>query len=370
MNNNKIKIGITHGDYNGIGYEVILKTLSDQRILELFTPVIYGSTQLFNYHKKSLGIDINAPLNVIAHTDEITEGSINLIPVNESGIEVHVQYGDASRAAGCLASRALIDARQDLMSGAIDAVVTAPINKDTIQSKDFDFNGHTEFFSEPFKGSKEPTMIFTCGELRVALVTMHHPFVEVSHQLTLDRLEKSIFGLERTLQQDFGILKPRIAVLGLNPHAGENGLLGNEEQAVITPAINKAWHNGSLVFGPFPADGFWGSGSYKHYDAVLAMYHDQGLIPFKLLAMNDGVNITAGLPIIRTSPDHGTAYDIAGKGIANENSLRNAIYSAIDMHKNREIYKEVTAHPLRKRYVERGADNVRLDFSKSDDDML
>lgn len=368
--NNKIKIGITHGDFNGISYEVILKTLSDARILELFTPVIYGSLQLFNYHKKTLGIDLNNHPNVITDIQDISEGCINLFPVQENGIDLQVQYGATSKAAGVLAARALYDARAHLMSGGIDAVVTAPINKDAIQHESFTFKGHTEFFSEPYAMTHEPVMIFTSGILRIALMTMHCPLAEVPQHLSKEKITQAITRLEATLQQDFGVVKPRIAVLGLNPHAGENSLLGSEEQEVIAPAIEEAWQNGIFAFGPFPADGFWGSGSQHHYDAVLSMYHDQGLIPFKLLAMNDGVNITAGLPIIRTSPDHGTAYDIAGKGIADESSFRNAIYSAIDIHKHRELYKEANANPLKTKYIERGHDNVRLDFSKSEDDDL
>lgn len=365
---NRIKIGITHGDFNGISYEVILKTLSDARILELFTPVIYGSLQLFNYHRKSLGIDINHP-KVITNISEVSDGSINLFPVQENGIDLQVQYGETSKAAGILAARALYDARAHLMNGDIDAVVTAPINKDAIQHESFTFKGHTEFFSEPYLNGYEPVMIFSSGTLRIALMTMHCSLAEVPHLLTKEKIMQTITRLEATLQQDFGVVKPRIAVLGLNPHAGENSLLGDEEEQIIAPAIQEAWQQGKFVFGPFPADGFWGSGSQHHYDVVLSMYHDQGLIPFKLLAMNDGVNITAGLPIIRTSPDHGTAFDIAGQGVADEGSFRNAIYAAIDIHKHRESYKEATANPLKTKYIERGHDNVRLDFSKSEDEI-
>lgn len=366
----KIKIGITHGDYNGVGYEVILKTLSDQRILELFTPVLYGSQQLLHFHRRGMNIAFNTPIKVISSIEDASPGEINLFPVDELGIDAQVRYGEPSRTAGCLAARALMDAREHLLDHQIDAVVTAPINKDTIQSDEFNFKGHTEFFAEPFSQTHEPVMLFCSNQVRVALVTMHYPYAQVPLEITPERLNRAIIGLEETLQQDFGLVKPRIAVLGLNPHAGENGLLGKEEKEIISPVIEEAWNNGKMVFGPYPADGFWGSGSYHKFDAVLSMYHDQGLIPFKLLAMNEGVNITAGLPIIRTSPDHGTAYDIAGKGEADETSFRNAIYQAIDIYNHRQAYLEATSNPLRKRYVEKGSDNVRLDFSKNDDDEL
>lgn len=366
MDNSLLKIGLTHGDQNGIGYEVILKVLADDRMQELFTPIIYGSSQAFNYYKKTLEIELETPVHFIRSAAEAKSGVINMVLTDENGANEAVTPGESSRSAGTLAARSLHDVRQDLMEGFLQAVVTAPINKDNIQSSNFQFNGHTEFFAEACNGA-EPLMLFSDNsKLNVAIVTRHIPLQEVSQHLSKDKILSTIRQYEQVLIQDFGIDKPRIAILGLNPHAGENGLLGSEEQTFITPAIKEAWDNGIYAFGPFPADGFWGNHQYEQFDGILAMYHDQGLIPFKLLAMNDGVNITAGLPVIRTSPDHGTAYDIAGKGIANPDSFRNAIYSAIDIYRNRRKYQEMTANPLQRRYVERGKDNVKLDLSSDD----
>lgn len=365
----KIKIGITHGDYNGIGYEIILKTLADERCLELFTPVIYGTLQAWNYYKKGLNINLTARTNIIKSATDAADGEINFVEVNSDGRDVLVQHGRQSATAGKLAAKALVIAREALLQSDIDAVVTAPVCKEVMTSEDFPFVGHTGFFAEPFKERHQPMMLFAHGDIRVALATIHEPYREVPSLLTKAHVMASIEQLERTLQQDFGIEKPKIAVMGLNPHAGENGLLGSEEVEVIAPAVKELWDRGTLCFGPYPADGFWGSGNYRKFDGILAMYHDQGLLPFKLLAMDSGVNITAGLPIIRTSPDHGTAFDITGKGIANEESFRNAIYSAIDIYRHRERFKEATANPLQMRYVEKGKDNVHLDLSKSDDEL-
>ena len=352
----KIKVGITHGDCNGIGYEVILKTLSDQRILELCTPVLYGSMQVVKYYKEVLKLDFHTPIAVVSGAAEAEEGQINLVEVEGLGLNLQVQMGLLSKEAGVAAAKALWQAREDLLSEEIDAVVTAPINKDSIQSDLFRFTGHTEFFSEPFRESHTPTMLFVAGEMRVALVTMHLSLQEVSAHITKEHLRETILQLEQVLKQDFALQKPRIAVLGLNPHAGEGGLLGQEEKEQIQPAVEELWQEGHFIFGPYPADGFFGSGAYMHYDATLAMYHDQGLIPFKLLAMEEGVNITAGLPIIRTSPDHGTAYDITGKGVANETSFRNALYRALDIYRARKLYKEATKDPLTAHYTDRGRD--------------
>ena len=367
--NEPIKIGITHGDFNGIGYEVILKTLADERCLELFTPIVYGTLPAWNYYKKGLGTQLKARTRLIQSASEAVEGEINLIEVNEGGREALVQHGRPSATAGQLAAKALMMAREELLKEEIAAVVTAPICKEVMTSEAFPFVGHTGFFAEPFKESHQPMMLFVAEEIRVALLTIHEPLSKVATFITKEGIKSGLKQLERTLQQDFGIEKPRIAVMGLNPHAGENGLLGLEEVEVITPAVEEAWQEGIQAFGPFAADGFWGSGHYRKFDAVLSMYHDQGLLPFKLLAMDEGVNITTGLPIIRTSPDHGTAFDICGKGVANEASFRNAIYRAIDIYRNRARYQEATANPLQKKYVERGKDNVRLDLSKSDDEL-
>lgn len=367
---NKIKIGLTHGDMNGIGYEVLLKTLSDERCLDLFTPVVYGCEQVLNYHRKGLrNLPALPQLHRVGSAREAVEDRLNIVEVNDTGYDVQVQYGSASEVAGQLAINALAAARQDLLEGSIDAVVTAPINKAVVQSAGFPFIGQTEYFAEPFKGTHRPLMLFSCGDVKVALATIHEPLRNVPSMLTREGVEVAILQLHYTLREDFGMVQPRIAVLGLNPHAGEGGLLGREEEKVISPAVQSAWEQGVHAFGPFPADGLWGSNTYEHFDAVLAMYHDQGLIPFKLLAMSEGVNITAGLPIIRTSPDHGTAYDIAGKGVADESSFRNAIYCAIDICRQRMRYKEATADPLPKLFYERGKDNVRLDLSRSEDEL-
>lgn len=362
-----IKVGITHGDYNGIGYEVILKVLSEPAIFDLFTPVIYGSPQVLSYYRKMLDINTTTPINIIKKGSEAQDGLINIVATSEEGVEVKVSPGEPSRYAGTLAARALMDARADLVDGAIDAVVTAPINKDTIQSSDFSHHGHTEFFSEPFPDHRH-MMLFVSSDLRVAVVTSHCPLKDVSSKLTKELVYQNIIDLEQTLKRDFGVIKPRIAVLGLNPHSGENGLLGTEEINVITPALEAAWQEDKFVFGPISPDGFWGSHMYENFDAVLAMYHDQGLIPFKLMAMEVGVNVTCGLPVVRTSPDHGTAYDIAGEGRANEESMRNAIYQAIDIIRHRGRYDEARQNPLKKRFVERGHDNIKLDLTGDSDE--
>ncbi len=366
MDNSLLKIGITHGDYNGIGYEVILKVLADDRIHELFIPIIYGLNQAYNYYKKLLDIQVSTPIHFIRSASEAKGGMINMVLTEETGANDGVKPGESTKSAGILAARALMDARQDLVAGHLQAVVTAPINKDSIQSEQFRFSGHTEFFADAYNGT-HPLMLFSNNQrLNVALLTRHIPLHEVSQHLSKEKILSTLLQYEQVLIQDFGIVKPRIAVLGLNPHAGENGLIGTEEQTTIIPAIQEAWERGVYAFGPYPADGFWGNHRYEQFDGILAMYHDQALIPFKLIAMNEGVNITAGLPVIRTSPDHGTAYDLVGKGEANPDSLRNAIYAAIDIYRNRKAYQEMTAHPLQKRYVERGKDNVKLDLSSDE----
>lgn len=339
-------LGLTHGDFNGIGYEVILRCLADSRILKQMTPVIYGSEAIFHFYRKRLGLGLPERLTRIRRADEAVPGEINIIEVDTTGIDLHVQPGEPSRAAGLLAARALKDVADDLLEGRVVGVVTAPIHKDTTTGAEFPFTGHTEFFGSLYPES-HPLMLFTePGGLRVALVTIHEPLAAVPGLITRERLLASIRTLEASLIRDFRIVKPRLAVMGLNPHAGENGLIGREEQEVIAPAIEEAWQGGIQVFGPVPPDGLWGSGEYRTFDGILAMYHDQGLIPFKLLAMNTGVNVTSGLPIVRTSPDHGTAYDIAGKGVASPDSFRSAIYTAIDIIRNREEYDRITSDPL------------------------
>lgn len=328
----KLKIGITHGDINGIGYEVILKTLDDNRITDLCTPIVYGSPKVAAYHRKLTSTNLN--LNLINKAEDAIETRCNII--NCCGDEVKVDLGKSTPTAGQAAFVALERATQDLKEGKIDAIVTAPINKNNIQSAQFSFPGHTEYLEQLFGQEGDALMILANETLRIAVVTGHVPISKVSSLLTPEKISRKITQFNTSLKQDFGIFKPRIAVLGLNPHAGDGGVLGTEEQDIIQPAIEQARQNGIVCFGPIPADGFFGSDGYTHYDGILAMYHDQGLIPFKTLAMDNGVNFTAGLPVVRTSPDHGTAYDKAGKNQASANSMRQALYMAIDIVKQRK----------------------------------
>lgn len=359
MEGNTIKIGITHGDINGIGYEVILKMLDDNRILELCTPIIYGSAKIAAFYRKALGMQ-QQQLHQINNVAEARDGAVNII--NVVGEECKVEPGQSTKEAGAAAFAALEKAVQDVSAGALDAIVTAPINKDNIQSDLFTFPGHTEYL-EASVGGKALMVLFN-RDIRVALVTTHLPISKIAENITAERIVEKLKIFSDSLRSDFAIVHPRIAVLALNPHAGENGLLGSEEQDVIIPAITAAKEQGVECYGPYAADGFFGSGLFKHFDGILAMYHDQGLAPFKTMAMDSGVNFTAGLPIVRTSPDHGTGYDIAGQGKASEQSMREALYAAIDITRNRERYKEMTANPLRRQYFDKSKDNVVLDLTK------
>lgn len=329
----KPKIGITIGDLNGIGPEVIIKALSDQRMIKQFTPIIYGSTKVLSYYRKALDFKDFNYTQIRNH--QFLHNKINVVNCWDETVEITI--GEEKKEAGEAAFLALKQSVADLKEGAIDAVVTAPINKNNIQSEDFKFPGHTEYFTESFD-SKESLMFLTGPQLRVGVATGHIPVTEISSKLTKELIKKKIQIMEDSLKYDFGIGKPKIAVMGLNPHAGEGGLLGPEDDDIIRPAVMELKNKGKLIFGPYPADGFFGKGDYKKFDGILAMYHDQGLIPFKTLAFNNGVNFTAGLPIIRTSPDHGTAYDIAGKNLADAQSMREAIFLAYDIFKNRQEY--------------------------------
>ena len=360
MENKKIKIGITHGDINGIGYEVILKSLADNRLAEFCMPLLYGSPKAAAYHRKVLDLP-QIPMYQIASAKEIKADQINIINCNSE--EVQVQLGTASAEAGEAAFQALEQAVDDLKNGCIDVLVTAPINKNTIQNEKFNFPGHTEYLEKEAGENEKSLMILLKDDLRVALVTGHIPLAEVPHGITTEKILEKLLLFNRSLKQDFGIGRPRIAVLSLNPHAGDDGLIGKEEQEIITPAIKQAESKGLLVFGPYPADGFFGSGTFEAFDGVLAMYHDQGLAPFKTIAMEEGVNFTAGLPFIRTSPAHGSAYDIAGQNKASEESFRQAMYTAIDIYRNRCSHKEANANPLRKQFHDRGNDNEKLDLT-------
>ena len=354
-----LKIGITHGDINGIGYEVILKMLDDNRILELCTPIIYGSAKIVSFYRKALGMQ-QQQMCQIKDASEAREGAVNII--NVVGEDCKVEPGQSTKEAGAAAFASLEKAVQDVSAGKIAAIVTAPINKDNIQGELFTFPGHTEYLESSVGG--KALMILFNRDMRVALVTTHLPLSKISENVTAERIVEKLDIFKKSLCRDFGIVYPRIAVLSLNPHAGENGLLGTEEQDVITPAIKTAQEQGIECYGPYAADGFFGAGQFAHFDGILAMYHDQGLAPFKALAMDGGVNYTAGLPVVRTSPAHGTGYDIAGQGVASEQSMREALYAAIDVARNRELYEEMTANPLRKQYFDKSKDNVVLDLTK------
>ncbi len=352
MEREKIVIGITQGDINGIGYEVILKTLSESRVLDAFVPVIYGSPKVAAFHRKQLDIQgIN--LNIINSVEELNPKRINII--NCSDDEIKVELGRSTEEAGKAAFAALEQATEDLKKGALDAIVTAPINKKNIQSADFHFPGHTEYLEEKFGTGTPSLMLLMNDVMRVAVVTGHIPVAEVSNALTKELITEKLLVFNKSLKEDFMIVRPRIAVLGLNPHAGDEGVIGDEEQKTIIPALKEAEKQGVVCVGPYAADGFFGSGQFSKFDGILAMYHDQGLIPFKTISMDSGVNFTAGLSVIRTSPAHGTAYDLAGKNMASEDSFRQAIYTACDIYQNRMINKEITANPLKvEKRVERG----------------
>lgn len=360
-----VKVGITHGDINGVGYEILLKAFSDERLLELFNPVIYGSSKAASYYRKVLDYK-PLSLNLINRADDGKEAHINF--VNCVRDEVKIDMGTTSEAAGEASYMALDSASNDLKNNKIDVLVTLPINKDAIHSETFHFPGHTEFLQERFAVNGEKAlMILATDTLRVALVTAHVPIGEVSENLSKETIVEKLKTLDFSLKRDFRIDSPRIAVLGLNPHAGENGLLGTEETEIIAPAIKEMQDQGILCSGPFAADGFFGTARYKDFDAVLAMYHDQGLIPFKTIAMDAGVNFTAGLPVVRTSPDHGTAYDIAGQDKASDESFRQAIYMAIDIFNNRKAFDEARENPLRKMYHDRGKDDEKLDLTTEEE---
>lgn len=359
-----IKVGITQGDINGIGYEVILKTFGDVRMVEMCIPVIYGSSKVAAYHRKSMELPA-VSFNQINDAKDAVADKVNI--VNCIGEDVKVEFGVSNEAGGNAAFASLEHACADLEKGLIDVLVTAPINKHNIQREDFHFPGHTEYLEGKFgKDGSKSLMILAKENLRVALVTGHIPLNEVPKSLTKEKIIEAAHLFETSLKRDFRVDNPRIAVLSLNPHAGENGLLGSEENDIIIPAIKELQDKHSLCFGPYAADGFFGSGDFMHFDGILAMYHDQGLAPFKTIAMEEGVNFTAGLPIIRTSPAHGTAYSIAGKNEASEESFRQAVYMAIDNYKNRVEYDKAYVNPLRKLYVERGGDNEVLDLTKEE----
>lgn len=354
MSEQKLKIGITQGDPNGIGWEIILKALADPRMTEICTPVIYGSAKTAACYGKTMTEQEEVPLNPIVSAHEARRGKVNIVNCGETE---RVEPGQATPEAGRAAVEALRRATQDLKEGYLDALVTAPIDKETVQSDDFRYTGHTEYFGAELDG--EPLMIMCSDILRIGLVTKHIPVAEISRNITKEKIVRDLETMRRTLIEDFGVVEPRIAVMALNPHAGDGGLLGTEEKEIIKPAIEEAYGKGILAFGPFAADGLFAGGGYRRYDGILAMYHDQGLAPFKSLSP-DGVNYTAGLTAVRTSPDHGTAFDIAGQNKADAQSMRNAIYTAIDIVEHRRAWTEWSANPLPRAERERSHRDVSV----------
>ena len=354
MPEHKLKIGITQGDTNGIGWEIILKALADPRMTELFTPVVYGSPKAAAYYRNTVAEIEAFSFNPVASAAEARRGKANLVACGETA---DIAPGKPTPEAGRAAVEALCAAMRDLKAGHLDALVTAPFDKETVQADDFRYTGHTEYLAAELEG--EAMMILCSDVLRVGLVTKHIPVSEIARNITKERIVRDLDTLRRALIEDFGIVEPRIAVMALNPHAGDGGLLGREEQEIIRPAIVEAFSKGVLAFGPFAADGLFAGGGYAKYDGILAMYHDQGLAPFKSLSP-DGVNFTAGLSAVRTSPDHGTAFDIAGKDKADPQSMRNAIYAAIDIAEHRRAWAEWTRNPLQRAERDRGGRDVSV----------
>lgn len=336
-----IIVGISIGDLNGIGSEVILKTFEDSRMLEFCTPVIFANVKILSFVKKIF--ESTSALHGIDKLDQLVPGKINVLNVWKEGIDLN--FGVNDEKIGKYAIKSFLAATKALKEGQIDVLVTAPINKYNIQSDEFKFPGHTDYLDQELEGNA--LMLMVQDNLRVGLLTDHIPVNEVASHLTADLIKRKIETVRQSLIQDFSINKPKIAVLGLNPHAGDGGVIGKEDAEIIKPTIQKLFEKGTMVFGPYAADGFFGSNQYEKFDAVIATYHDQGLIPFKTLSFGKGVNYTAGLNKIRTSPDHGTAYDIAGKGIADFNSFKEAVFLAIDIYNSRNEYAEISKKPLK-----------------------
>ncbi|MDC7996845.1 4-hydroxythreonine-4-phosphate dehydrogenase PdxA [Gilvibacter sediminis] len=339
----QITVGISIGDLNGIGGEIILKTFLDSRMLEFCTPVIFASVKLMSFYKKHFGLQMN--LHGIHKLDQIAHKKINVFNVWKEG--VNVQFGEEHPEAGAYAIKSFKSAVRALKEDNIDVLVTAPIHKHNIQAEDFKFPGHTDYLNQELEGN---SMMFMINEsLRVGLLTDHLPVKDVSAAITPELIETKIKTVTQTLKQDFGIITPKVAVLGINPHTGDNGVIGKEDDEVVRPTLAKLNEEGTLVYGPYAADSFFGTKNHLNFDAIIAAYHDQGLVPFKTLSFGQGVNYTAGLHKIRTSPDHGTAYDKAGKGEADHTSFKEAVFSAIQIYKTRQEYLELSANPLQKR---------------------
>lgn len=343
MSEERIRVGITQGDINGIGYEVIIKTLMDTRVEEMCTPVVYGSPKVAAYHRKALNVE-HFSFAQIKDADEATTRKAYIINCMDDN--VRVELGKSTEYGGQGSLLALQAAIADIKAGKIDVLVTAPINKYNIQSNDFKFPGHTEYLANAFD-KKEVLMLLVSETMKVGVVTGHVPLSQVPSLITKEAILTKLRLLNKSMIEDFGIRRPRIAVMGLNPHAGDQGVIGLEERDIIIPAINQANEEGIVAMGPYPSDGFFGSDSFTKFDAILAMYHDQGLAPFKVINFDTGVNFTSGLQIIRTSPDHGTAYDLAGKNEANPNSFRQSLYLAVDLFKNRQQHRDLMANPLK-----------------------
>jgi 4-hydroxythreonine-4-phosphate dehydrogenase len=336
------RIGISVGDLNGVGLELIIKTFADSEMLALCTPVVFASSKVVSYHRNAIDMrDFN--FQIIHKPEDAIAGKANL--VNCWKEEVKMEFGKVDLAIGAYAVQSLEAACEALEANSIDALVTAPIHKESIQSSDFQFSGHTDYLESRFKA--KATMMFLADELKLALATVHVPLSEVTSLVDKDLVEQKVLAIHKSLKDDFHLPKGRIAVLALNPHAGDNGVIGKEDQEFVIPGIESANSKGALAFGPFPADSFFGAAAYKKFDAVLALYHDQGLVAFKSIAFGEGVNYSAGLPIIRTSPDHGTAFDIAGQGVADPSSFRHSVYAAIDLFRFRTNTAEITANPLK-----------------------
>ncbi|HQW04698.1 MAG TPA: 4-hydroxythreonine-4-phosphate dehydrogenase PdxA [Flavobacteriales bacterium] len=342
-NRTPLRVGISCGDLNGIGIEVVLKCFEDNRMLADIIPVLYASAHAVSHHRKALKLD-EVQFHRVNDAREALPKKLNIVNVWED--EVVLELGKPSGPLASFAIQSLEAAAQDLASGKVDVLVTAPIDKHAMQQAGFAYPGHTEFLQQMAGADSEVLMLLISEGLRVGTVTGHIPIKDVAGAITTDRIVSKARLLHQSLLRDLGVVEPRIAVLGLNPHAGDGGTLGSEDKEVITPAIRRLNEEGISAMGPYAADGFFGNGSYKHFDGVLAMYHDQGLAPFKALSFGNGVNFTAGLPIVRTSPDHGTGLDIAGQGIADEGSFRAAVWMAADIHRNREDYKTIGVNPL------------------------
>ena len=361
---NKLRVGITHGDINGVGYEVILKAFENEEMFSLCTPILYGSPRVLTYYRKLMDSQVNFTLEKSA--DKLDQKNLNL--VNCFGDEeLKIDMGKSTPEAGAASLCSLEKAVDDYKKGLIDVLVTAPIDKHSIQGENFHFQGHTEYLASKMDNAEEkPLMILTYDSLRVALVTTHVPLSQVSSCLSKELIMEKMSILDKSLKRDFNVANPRIAVLSLNPHCGDGGVIGDEEEKIIKPAIEESFSNGIKCVGPYSADGFFGTGLYRQFDAILAMYHDQGLAPFKTIAQGGGVNFTAGLSIVRTSPAHGTGYDIAGKNIASEDSLRQAVYSAIDIYNNRRSYDIARSNPLEKHYFEKRDDSDKLKLQEGE----